>query len=106
MAFVYCTLFPLICRNQNNEHEIDSTNQQGFDFERVIYVGEFGNDEDIEDNDLPSDLLRLVEQDERQILPHQKITKAVNLGTEKGKRKVKMGTTLSLTTKNDLINLL
>ena len=45
----------------NNEHENDSANGQGFDFKRVIYVGEFGNDEDMEDDDLPPDLLRLVE---------------------------------------------
>ena len=41
-----------------------------FDFERVIYVSELGNEEDMEDDDLPSDMLRLVEQDEKQILPH------------------------------------
>ena len=45
----------------NNEHENDSANGQGFDFERVVYAGEFGNDEDMEDNELPPDLLRLVE---------------------------------------------
>ena len=31
----------------------------------------------MENDDLPSDLLRLVEQDERQILPHQEITEAI-----------------------------
>ena len=98
--------FSLTCRYPNNEHENDSANGQGFDFEKIVYAGELDNEGDMEDNDLPLDLLRLVEQDERQILPHQKITKAVNLGTEEGKRKVKMGTTLSLTTKNDLIDLL
>ena len=40
------------------------------DLERVVYAGEFGIDEDIEDNDLPPNLLRLVEQDKRKILPH------------------------------------
>ena len=106
MTFLYCTFFSLICRCQNNEHENDSINREGVDFERVVYVGEFGNDEDMEDNDLPSDLLRLVEQDERQILPHQEIMEAVNLGTEEGKREVKIRTTLSPTTRKDLINLL
>ena len=43
----------------------------------------------MEDNDLPPDLLRLVEQDEKQILPHQEITEAVNLGTEKERKEVK-----------------
>ena len=73
--------FPLTCRYPNNEHENDSVNGQGFDFERVVCDSELGNEEDIEDDDLPPDLLRLVEQDERQILPHQEITEAVNLGT-------------------------
>ena len=45
----------------------------------------------MEDVDLPPDLLRLVEQDERQILPHQEITEAVNLGTEKEKKRSRSG---------------
>ena len=75
MAFLYCTLFPFTCKCQNNEHKNNFANGQGFDFERVVYASEFGNDEDMEDNDLSLDLLRLVEQDERQILPHQEIRK-------------------------------
>ena len=60
----------------------------------------------MKDDDLPPDLLRLVAQDEKQILPHQEITKAINLGTEEERREVKIGTTLSLATKKELINLL
>ena len=63
-------LFPLTCRCQNNEHKNESANGQGFYFERVVYAGKFGDDDDMKDNDLPLDLLRLVEQDERQILPY------------------------------------
>ena len=74
-------LFPLTCRYPNNEHENDSTNGQ-----RVVYAGELGNEEDMEDDDLPQDLLRLIEQDERQILPHQEIIEVVNLGTEEEKK--------------------
>ena len=48
----------------------------------VVYVGELDNEEDMEDDDLSPELLRLVEQDKRQILPHQEITETVNLGTE------------------------
>ena len=70
----------------NNEHENDSANGQGFDFKRVIYVGELGNKEDMEDDDLTPNLLRLVEQDERQILLHQEITEAVNLGIEEERK--------------------
>ena len=41
----------------------------------------------MEDDDLPSNLLRLMAQDEKQILPHQEVTEAINLETEKGRKK-------------------
>ena len=78
--------FSLTCRYRNNEHENDFVNSLGLDFERVVYVGEFSNDEGIEDDDLPPDLLRLVAQDEKQIMPHQEVTEAINLGTEEEKK--------------------
>ena len=80
-------LFPLTCRYPNNEHGNDSANGQGFDFEKVVYAGELGNEEDMEDDDLPSDLLRLVEQDEKKILPQQEITEVVNLKTNEERKK-------------------
>ena len=105
-SFPILCLFPLTCRYPNNEHENDFANGQGFDFERVVYAGELSNEKAMEDNDLPPDLLRLVEQDKRQILPHQEITEAVNLGTEEERKEVKIGTTLSPVTKKELIDLL
>ena len=99
-------LFPLTCKYRNNEHENDFANSLGLDFKKVIYAGEFNNNEGMEDDDLSPDLLRLVAQDEKQILPHQEVTKAINLGTEEERRKVKIGTTLSPTIKEKLINLL
>ena len=78
-------LFPLTCKYPNNEHKNYSANGQGFDFERIVYASELDNEEDMEDDDLPPDLLRLVEQDERQILP-QEITKVVNLGIEEERK--------------------
>ena len=71
-----------------------------------MYTDEFGNDEDIEEEVLPSDLKRLVEAEERQILPHQETTENVNLGTEDVKREVKIGTSLSESTREELIDLL
>ena len=53
--------FSLTCRYPNNEHKNDSVNGQRVDFERVVYAGELGNEENMEDDDLPPDLLRLVE---------------------------------------------
>ena len=60
----------------------------------------------MEDDDLPPDLLRLVAQDEKQILLHQEVTKAINLRTEKERREVKIETTLSPTIREKLIDLL
>ena len=60
----------------------------------------------MENDYLPPDLLRLVEQDERQILPHIEITEAVNLRNEEEKKEVKIGTTLSSATRKELIDLL
>ena len=99
-------LFSLTYRYRNNEHENDSANSLGLDFERAVYAGEFNNDEGMEDDDLSPNLLRLVAQDEKQILPHQEITKAINLRTEEEKRKVKIETTLSSTIRERLIDLL
>ena len=60
----------------------------------------------MEDDDLPPNLLRLIAQNEKQILPHQKVTESINLGIEEERKKVKIGTTLSPTTRKDLIDLL
>ena len=65
IAFLYRTSFSLIYRYQNNEHENDFAKSLGLDFEKVVYAGEFGTNEGMEDDDLPPDLLRLVEQDEK-----------------------------------------
>ena len=99
-------LFSLTCRYRNNEHKNNSTNSLGLDFERVVYAGEFSNNEVMEDDDLPPNLLRLVAQDEKQILPHQEVTKVINLGTEEERREMKIRTTLSPTIREKLIDLL
>ena len=48
----------------------------------------------------------MFEQDDRQILPHLKITEAINLGIEKEKKEVKIRNTLSPATRKELIDLL
>ena len=60
----------------------------------------------MEDDDLPLYLLRLVAQDEKQILPHQEVTEAINLRTKEERREMKIKTTLSPTTRKELIDLL
>ena len=60
----------------------------------------------MEDDDLPSNMLRLVAKNEKQILPHQEITEAINLGTKEERREVKIETALSPATRKELISLL
>lgn len=52
------------------------------------------------------DLLRIVEQEDKQILPHQEFVETINLGAEERKQEVKIGTSISRGTKNNLIALL
>ena len=99
-------LFSLTGRYRNNEHENDSANSLGLDFEIAVYAGEFSTNESMEDDDLPLNLLRLVVQDKKQILFHQEVTEAINLRTEEEKKEVKIGTTLSPTIREKLIDLL
>ena len=72
----------------------------------VVYVGELDNEEDMEDDDLPPNLLRLVAEEERQILPYQETIEAVNLGAKGERKEVKIGTSLSANTKKKLVGLL
>ena len=55
------SFFPLTCRYPNNEHENDFVNGQKVNFEMVVYASETSNEEYMKNDDLPSDLLRLVE---------------------------------------------
>ena len=90
----------------NNEYKNDQANDQWFDLERVIYVDEFSNNDGTKDDVLPPKLLRLVEYEERQILPHQEVTKSINLVTNEIKKEVKFGTSVSSSTRKELINLI
>ena len=62
-------LFLLTYRYQNNKHKNDSANSLGLDFKKVVYVDEFSNNEGMEDDDLPSDLLRSVAQMRNKFCP-------------------------------------
>ena len=103
---LYRSIFTLFLRSSNNKHENNQVYNQGVDFERVMYADEFSNNEDIKEDVLPLNLKRLVKAEERQILPHQEATENVNLGTEKAKKEVNIGTSLSVSTRKELIDLL
>ena len=60
----------MICRRSNNEScENNCTKTADFDLEKPVNQAEEG--EEVEDWDLPPDLLRMVEQEDREIKPHQ-----------------------------------
>ena len=98
--------FLLTYKYPNNEHKNDSANGQRVNFERVVYVSELVNEKDMEDDDLPLDLLRLITQEERRILPYRETTNAVNLGIEEERKEVKIGASLTTNTKKELVELL
>ncbi|KAK9019602.1 hypothetical protein V6N11_054118 [Hibiscus sabdariffa] len=76
------------------------------DFEQNLSPEEFTNCEDEAECDLPNDLLRMMESEEKQILPYQEELEILNLGTEEERREVKIGTTISAETRQNLIKLL
>ncbi|XP_017979875.1 PREDICTED: uncharacterized protein LOC108662802 [Theobroma cacao] len=90
----------------NNDCEDD--NDSGFEvnFEKGISVSELDDTENVEDYDLTPDLLRLVEQEGRQIVPHQETLVTINSGNEENKKEVRIGTTLVPIEKEKLIKLL
>ena len=49
-------------------------------------ISETDFEEDIDESDLPSKMLRLLTMEDKQILPHQEVTELVNLGTNNEKK--------------------
>ena len=58
-----------------------------YDFENPIYQAE---DEGKEDCEVPWELARLLQQEERVIQPHEEPLDTINLGTEKDKKEIKV----------------
>ena len=83
----------MIWRRSNNEsYESSDTEDPYADFEQLKNQAKKGEDEDW---GLPPDLKRMVEQEEREVKPHQKETKVVNLGVDGERKEVKVGTCMS-----------
>ena len=62
--------------------------------------------EDEEDDDIPYEITRLLEQEEKTIQPHQEEIELVNLGTEDNKREIKVGAALEKGVKKRIFQLL
>src|SRR4051812_49825618 len=73
------------------------------DFENPIYQTE---DESEEDCEVPRELARLLEQEEKTIQPHKEPIEVANLGNNEEKKEVKIGADLEDSVKQRLIQML
>ena len=78
----------------------NDSNIAGYDFENMIKQAEEEGEEDCE---LPRELARLLQQEERVIQPHEEPVEPVNLGTEEDKKEVKIGADLEPSVKQRLM---
>jgi len=62
--------------------------------------------EDESEDDIPDEITRLLEQEEKAIQPHQEEIELVNLGTEDNKREIKVGAALEEGVKKRIFQLL
>ncbi|KAE8654932.1 No pollen germination related 2 [Hibiscus syriacus] len=92
------------CHNVNSMF-IPKFNRE-INLEHPICLEEINECEDELECDVPTELLRLVEKEDKQILPHKEEIKTVNLGTNEEIKEVKIGNTLTIQIKQELINLL
>ena len=90
----------------NNEHKDHKISLSDFDFERTSYISEIDFEKNIDKSDLPPKMLRLLTMEDKQILPHQEVTKLINLGTDDEKKEVKIGSSLESSVKKEIIDLL
>ena len=90
----------------NNEHKDHKILFPNFDFERTSYISEIDFEKDIDELDLPPKMQRLLVREDKQILPHQKVTELVNLGTNDEKKKVKIGSSLDSSANKEIVDLL
>ena len=90
----------------NDEHKDHKILLPDFDFERSSYVNKTYFEMDIEESNLPPKMLRLLTMEDKQILPHQKVTKLVNLGIDDEKKEFKIGTSLDSFVKKEITAIL
>ncbi|KAA3467095.1 hypothetical protein EPI10_002137 [Gossypium australe] len=94
----------------NRSPDINDTSDAAADskspFEQDMCLEEPQDFEDDRDCNLSLDLLRMVEQDEKQILPYKESVKVVSLGDKQEKKEVKIGAFMIIETKRNLIELL
>ncbi|KAE8657736.1 PCF11P-similar protein 4 [Hibiscus syriacus] len=101
---------PVVYKSFAENSYINDTNANDsdpeIDFEIPICQGEVEGCDDDEGCELPSELLKMVEQEDKQILPHEELTEILNLGTDEDRKEVKIVTTLTVEGRHSLIELL
>ena len=91
------------CRLSSDTLESDNASTASGSFECPVHQADEGVDSDSE----PSpELLRLMEQEAKEIVPHKEPIELINLGTEDEKREVKIGTFLKDCERVKLVKLL
>ena len=90
-------------KSNNDSCEGSDIEDLDVDFEQLINQAEKGEDEDW---GLPPELKRMVEQEEREVKPHQEETKVVNLGVGEERKEVTVGTGMSSDVRDELVALL
>ena len=111
--FLHFHLFSLFCiyifvaikwyRSDNESCEGNDTEDPDVDFEQLINQSEEGEDEDWR---LPTELKSMVEQENREVKPHQEETEIVNLGVGEERKEVKVSTGMSTYILDELVALL
>src|ERR1044072_3746107 len=74
-----------------------------YDFDNPIYQAE---DESEEDYEVPGELVRLLQQEDRVIQPHEEQVQVVNLGTDEDRKEIKIGAGLESSVKERLVQML
>ncbi|XP_028199548.1 uncharacterized protein LOC114384068 [Glycine soja] len=90
-------------RSNNESCESSDTENPDVDFKQLVNEAE---EEENEDWELPPDLRRMVEQEEREVKLHREETEVVNLGIGEEKKKVKVGTHMPANVRDKLVTLL
>ena len=91
----YTFYFIILASCLNNEHDDNQEMYLKFGFERISCTDEIDLEEDMYNKTLPLEMIRLIDQENKQILPHQEVTEVINLGSNEEKKEVKISTTLS-----------
>ena len=102
----YTLYFITLARCLNNEQKDNQEIHPKFNFERMSCTDENDSKEDMDDETLPLEMRRLIDHENKQILPHQEVTKVINLGSNEEKKEVKLDTALSAEIKKEIISLL